>query len=83
MVRVAADNIIALLQKDKKNSIFAITQMDVKQKLCACSYCSGKNVADLQTNFVNDVTELVQVWLDAPDGGNGRKVQFATASSQR
>ena len=80
MVRVAADNIIALLQKDKKNSIFAITQMDVKQKLCACSYCSGKNVADLQTNFVNDVTELVQVWLDAPDGGNGRKVQFATAS---
>ena len=79
MVAEAADNIKALIAADTAANLFSLTQMDTKN-WCDCSACSALKTqygtdAVGQIRFVNDVTDIVNAWLESDCGG--RKVQFA------
>ena len=78
MVATAVDNIKKLLDKSPNQSSFAITQMDI-QTWCECNTCQeledyyGTNSAS-QIRFVNDVTSIVETWLN--EERDGREVDF-------
>ena len=78
MVDTAVENIKVLLDKSPNQSSFAITQMDV-QTWCECDTCQGledyygTNAAS-QIMFVNDVTSILETWLN--EERDGREVDF-------
>lgn len=78
MVNTAVENIQHFLDKSPNQSSFAITQMDV-QTWCECTTCQGledyygTNAAS-QIMFINDVTSIVEEWLNTER--DGREVDF-------
>ncbi|MBQ8428925.1 MAG: DUF4838 domain-containing protein [Clostridia bacterium] len=80
MVAEAADNVKTLIAADTTANLFSLTQMDTKN-WCDCDTCAalkttyGTDAAG-QIRFINDVTDIVNAWLESDCGG--REVQFAT-----
>lgn len=78
MVQVAVENIKKIILRYPEQDAIGITQMDV-ETWCECPTCQGledyygTNAAS-QIHFINDVTDIVNVWLEEEQGG--REVQF-------
>lgn len=78
MIQVAAENIKEIILRYPEQDAIGITQMDV-ETWCECPTCQGledyygTNAAS-QIYFINDVTDIVNVWLEEEQGG--RDVQF-------
>ena len=79
LVAEAVKNIKALLLADTDSNLLSLTQMDEKT-WCNCSACTALKTkygtdAASQILFVNDVTDIINEWLETEQGG--REVQFA------
>ena len=78
MVAEAVTNIKNIIDRFPNQDSIGITQMDV-ETWCECSTCQGledyygTNAAS-QIHFINDVTDIVNVWLKEERGG--REIQF-------
>ena len=78
MLSVAVENVKKIILRYPNQNAIGITQMDV-ETWCECPTCQGledyygTNAAS-QIHFINDLTDIINVWLEEEQGG--REVQF-------
>lgn len=78
LLATAVESVKRIIVDNPYHDVMSITQMDV-QTWCECTTCQasedtyGTNAA-VQINFINDLTDIVNEWLEVEQ--NSRDVQF-------